>query len=110
MDKKEAIRKFKEQKIPQGAYAIRCAATNRVWVGASRNLNSAKNLIWFSLRQGNYREPTLQTEWNARGSEADFQYEILEVLDDNVLSMEVADLLKAKRQAWIEVLGAEALP
>ena len=109
MVKKEAIRKFKEQEIPRGAYAVRCASNNRVWVGASRNLNSAKNLIWFSLRQGNYLEPTLQAEWNAQG-EANFHYEILETLDGKVLAMEVSDLLKAKKQAWIALLGAEALP
>jgi hypothetical protein len=109
MNKKEAIRKFKEQKIPQGAFAVRCAATKQVWVGSSRNLNASQNLIWFSLRQGNYQEPTLQKEWNAHG-EADFQYEILEVLDERALPMEVSDLLKEKKHSWMERLGAEALP
>ena len=109
MNKKETIRKFKEQKIPQGAFAVRCIATKQVWVGSSRNLNASQNLIWFSLRQGNYQEPSLQKEWNAHG-EAEFQYEILEVLDDTTLPMELSDLLKAKKQSWMEQLAAQPLP
>jgi hypothetical protein len=44
-------------------------------------------------------------EWNAHG-EADFQYEILEVLDDQTLPMEVSDLLKVKKHSWMERLAA----
>lgn len=39
---------FKERKVPQGIYAIRCTATGDVWVGSSTNLNAVQNSQWFS--------------------------------------------------------------
>ncbi len=103
--RKEAIRKFKELKTPRGAYAVRCTATGGVWVGASRNLDAAKNGAWFALRIGSHMSKTLQAEWNAHGEPA-FEYEILEKLDDDVSPMAIDDLLKEKRAHWVEQLGA----
>lgn len=106
--KKEAIGKFKEQKISLGVYAVRCTATSRVWVGSSRNLDATRNGIWFALRNGGHREKALQEEWNAHG-ESGFQYEVLEKLADDVSPVNVADLLKAKKQYWMAKLGAAGL-
>ena len=103
--RKEAIRKFKEQKPLRGGFAVRCTATGRVWAGSSGNLHVAKNHFWFSLRIGSHLDKALQDEWNAHG-EHTFQYEILEKLDDDVPPLEVADILKEKRRHWIAQLGA----
>jgi len=108
IDKKEAIRKFKEQKPLLGAYAVRCTRSGRVWVGASRNLNATKNGIWSSLRANGYIDKPLQAEWNAYGGEA-FQYEILETLDGDLHPMAIADLLKQTRKRWAEQLSASPL-
>jgi hypothetical protein len=105
LEKKEAIRKFKEQKPLLGAYAVRCTASGRVWVGASRNLDATKNGCWFSLRSGGHIEKSLQKEWNEHG-EAAFQYEILEMLDGDLHALAIADLLKQTRQRWVEQLSA----
>jgi hypothetical protein len=104
-DKKEAIRKFKEQKTLLGAFAVRCTASRRVWVGASLNLGTQKNSIWFALRLGKHLDKSLQEEWNVHGEPA-FEYEILEALDDDVHPLQVADLLKQKKSHWIAQLGA----
>lgn len=106
--RKEAIRKFKEQKPCRGAFAVRCTATGHIWVGSSMNLHAIRNRLWFSLRIGSGPDKTLQAEWSAHG-EASFQYEILEKLDEDVSSFEVADLLKEKRSHWIAKLGAHPL-
>lgn len=106
--RKDAIREFKEKPVPRGAYAVRCKTTGQVWVGASRNLAATKNGCWFSLRQGGHMDKTLQAEWNAQGEEA-FEYEILEKLDDDLSPMAVTDLLKEKRQQWIDRLEARGL-
>jgi hypothetical protein len=106
--RKEAIKKFKETKPVLGAFAIRCTPTGRVWVGTSRNLDAIKNRSWFSLRNGNHSDKSLQEEWNAHGESA-FQYEILEKLDEDVHPLEVFDLLKEKKNHWIEQLGAQPL-
>jgi hypothetical protein len=108
MNKKEAIREFKERKTPRGIFAIRCVGPDRVWVGASRNLNAAKNGYWFGLRTGNHQDKSLQAEWKARGEEA-FSYDVLETVDEDVHPMELADLLKSKQVEWILRLGAGKL-
>jgi hypothetical protein len=98
--RKEAIRKFKERKPALGVFAVRCTATGRVWVDASRNLDAAKNGSWFGLRNGSHRDKLLQEEWNAYGEDA-FQYEILEKLEDDVHPLAVGDRLKEMRSRWI---------
>jgi hypothetical protein len=108
LEKKEAIRKFKEQKPSLGAYAVRCTANGLVWVGASRNLDATRNGCWFSLRGGGHIEKSLQQEWNAHG-EAAFQYEILETLEGDLHPMAIPDLLKQTRQRWVEQLHARPL-
>jgi hypothetical protein len=106
--RKEAIRKFKEQKIPRGAFAVRCKATGHVWVGSTRNLNATKNGFWFALRIGSHSNKSLQTEWKIYG-EASFDYEILEKLEDDVVPLGIPDLLKEKRLFWIDKLRARPL-
>jgi len=107
--RKEAIRKFKEQKPLSGAYAIRCTVTSRVWVGISKNLDATRNGSWFTLRNGLHREKSLQDEWNLHGEPA-FEYEILAGLDENVHAFEVDDLLKEQKRTWLTKLDAQPLP
>src|SRR5689334_7838498 len=93
IDRKQAIRKYKEQKIPLGTYAVRCTATGDVWIGASRNLDATKNSCWFSLRHNGHPNKTLQKEWNEYGADA-FVYEVLETLEDDPTPLAIPDLLK----------------
>ncbi len=106
--RKEAIRKFKERKVLLGVYAVRCAATGRAWVGASRNLEAEKNGSWFCLRSGSHIERSLQDEWNAQGESA-FQFEILETLAEDLHALAIPDLLKQKRAEWVAKLNATKL-
>jgi hypothetical protein len=108
VDKKEAIRKFKEQKVPRGVYAVRCTVTGHVWVGTSRNLDATRNGTWFSLRIGGHRDKSLQQEWNMHGEPA-FDYEILEKLEDDVHPLAAADLLKEKGKQWVTKMSANPL-
>ncbi len=108
IEKKEAIRKFKELKPSLGAYAVRCTTSGSVWVGASRNLDATRNGCWFTLRNGGHTEKSLQQEWNAHG-EAAFQYEILETLEGDQHPLAIPDLLKQVRTRWVEQLHARPL-
>jgi hypothetical protein len=108
IDRKEAIRKFKERKIARGIFVVRSKATGRCWVDSSLNLDSARNSVWFELRHGNHRNRELQEEWNAQG-EADFEFEVVETLDDDIAEMSVRDELKQKRRDWGERLGAPTI-
>jgi hypothetical protein len=107
IDRKQAVREYKERKIPRGAYAVRCTKTGDVWVGCTPNLEAARNRTWFSLRMGNSLDRSLQAAWNTHGADA-FVFEVLETLDD-VNDLSIADLLKEKRAAWVTRLGAEPL-
>jgi|ERR1700733_1209717 hypothetical protein len=106
--RKESIRKFKEQKPLLGAYAVRCTATGRVWVGVSRNLNATKNGCWFTLRNGSHQEKSMQADWNAHG-ESTFQYEILDGRENDLHPLEIDDLLKEKKRDWMARLDAQPL-
>ena len=108
IDKKEAIRKFKERKPLRGAFAVRCRATGHVWVGAFPDLYAMQNRHWFSLRMGGHRDPQLQQEWNTHGEQA-FEFEVLEKLDEDVSPMAISDLLKEKKLSWAAKLGARTL-
>jgi hypothetical protein len=108
VSRKEAIREFKERKVRAGIFAIRCAVNGHVWVGTSRNLDATRNGSWFSLRQGGHIDKPMQAEWNEHGEPA-FQYEILEVLEDDLLPMAVHDLLKEKGPHWVAKLSARPL-
>ena len=50
-DRRQIASEFKDRKVPQGIFAIRCAASGQVWVGSSPNLDAARNSNWFQLRR-----------------------------------------------------------
>ena len=106
--RREAIRKFKEQKPEAGVYAVRSAVSGSAWVGMSRNLDATKNGCWFQLRNGLHREKSLQEDWNAQGESA-FEYQILDRLDPDVHALEIDDQLKSKRSDWAARLSARQL-
>jgi hypothetical protein len=106
--KKEAIKACKERKARRGVFALRCKATGAVWAGSSPNLEATRNGLWFQLRVGSHFDKSLQTEWSAQG-EAAFEYEVLEVLADDVPAAAAGDLLKEKRRDWAARLGARIL-
>ena len=103
--RKEAIRQFKERKSLLGAYAVRCTASERVWVGVSRNLHATKNGCWFCLRNSSHQDKVLQQEWTKLGEPA-FQFEILESLEEDVHQLEIEDRLKEMKSRWMARLDA----
>jgi hypothetical protein len=103
--KKEALREYKERKQSPGIFAVRCAATGQVWTGASPNLQTQQNGIWFQLKLGGYPNAALQSAWKQHGETA-FAFETLEaIVDDNPLL--IRELLKERQKHWREKLGAE---
>jgi hypothetical protein len=105
--KKDLIREYKERKVRPGIFAVRCVPENALWTGASRDLDSQQNGIWFQLRMGNHMNRALQEAWNRHGAEA-FQFEILEAVEDE--NAEMIDLLLKEREAqWRAECGAAKL-
>lgn len=104
--RRQAVRDYKERKVPTGIYAVRCAATDEAWVGQSKHLAQQKNRIWFGLRQGGHPNPALRAAWAAHG-EAAFSFEVLEAIDDEGLGALGRDsLLKDRAAHWRSELGA----
>ena len=112
MDKslrRQAVRDFKERKVLRGIFAVRCAASGEVWVGAARNLDQQQNAIWFGLKNGGYINRAVQAAWTAHG-EAGLAFEVLETFDDEAMSpVGRADLAKARAAHWRDQLGAAKL-
>ena len=105
IDRKEAARQFKERKVPQGIFVVRCTATGEMWVDSSPNLGAARNSMWFQLKNGLHRDRQLQTEWNAHG-EAAFEFDVVDTLDEDTPAINTRDLLREKKREWAERLGA----
>jgi len=106
--RREAIRKYKELKPQQGAFAVRATVSGGVWVGSSRNLNAARNHVFFTLRLGSHLNRSLQKQWTEDGGDG-YKFEILELLKEDVPAISLADLLAQKKRDWIAKLGAEPL-
>lgn len=107
--RRELIQQYKERKPRVGVVAVRCAATGEAWVGATRNLDSARNPVWMSLRLGSCRVATLQAAWKAHG-EAGLVFETLEELDiEGMTPLGVGDLLKSREKHWMAELSARWL-
>ncbi|PIB96671.1 GIY-YIG nuclease family protein [Caulobacter sp. X] len=107
--RKALLRAYKERKVEAGVYAVRCRASGEVWVGATPDLATRQNGVWFSLRQGGHREPTLQAAWNAHGADA-FAFEPIETIDvEGLDAFGRASRLKDRRAHWISALSARGL-
>ena len=106
--RKQALQEYKSRTPTRGAFAVRSLSTRRVWVGASPNLDAARNRIWFMLRSGGHRDRALQAEWNSYG-EATFLFEVLETLDPDVPPIALSDLLKGRKSHRGERIGASTL-
>lgn len=103
--KKAAVAAYKERKAVAGIFAVRCAASGEVWVGATPNLDKAQNQIWFTLRMGNSFYRSLQIAWTAHG-EGSFAFEALEQLEEEESPYIRKALLKERAAFWRAKLGA----
>ncbi len=107
--RKALLREYKERKVEAGIYAVRCVANGQAWVGATPDLSTRQNGVWFSLRLGSHRDRSLQAAWNANGADA-FVFEAVEAVDVEGLDRFGRDSrLKERRQHWIAALNATGL-
>jgi len=107
--RKALLRAYKERKVEAGIYAVRCVVTGQAWVGATPDLSTRQNGVWFSLRQGSHREKSLQAAWNAHGPDA-FVFAAVEAIDAEGLDRFGRDSrLKDRREHWIATLNATGL-
>ena len=108
MNRKEAIAEYKNRKVPRGMFVVRFADDGPAFVDATPDLDAARNSLLFTLRNSLHPNKELQAEWNAHSEEA-FEYQILEMLDEDVNPHAIQDLLKEQKVQWAERLGARTL-
>lgn len=107
--RKALLREYKERKVEAGIYAVRCVVTGEAWIGATPDLSTRQNGVWFSLRQGSHRERSLQAAWNVHGPDA-FVFEPVETVDVEGLDGVMRNSrLKDRRAHWIATLNATGL-
>jgi hypothetical protein len=108
-ERKSALKRdYKEQVHPKGIYCVRCLKTDAVWVDSSNNLKSSENRLNFSLKTGTMINKELQSALKAHGIDA-FQFETLEVFEDDLSTYELNAQLREKRVQWQQQLSGMSL-
>lgn len=107
-NRKALIAAYKERKTVAGVFAVICSATGQAWVGQSRHVETQKNGLWFTLRHGSCRVPALQAAWAEHG-EAEFRFEELDRLPEDVSALRIGDELKKRAATWAARLEASAI-
>lgn len=107
-ERKAARAAYKERKQSAGIYAVRCKASGQAWIGATPNLDSIRNRIWFTLRVGSNLNSELQRAWKSHGSDG-FGFEILERFEDDETDYVRDALLKERAAHWRTELSGSAV-
>lgn len=105
MNRRAAIAAYKERQSVAGVFALRCAATGEVFVGAALDIDKVFNRLAFSLRSGTHPRPPLQAAWAAHG-EAAFAFEALERLPKAPSPYVRDSALKERHEFWRAKLRA----
>lgn len=103
-----AVSAYKERKQPAGVFAIRCTATEEVWVGATLTPATVQTQLWFGLRLGSCPQRDLQAAWREHGEQA-FSFQILEVRDEAQATLMLDAWLKHRAAEWRAQLGAKRI-
>ena len=106
--KRAAAAAYKEQKAQAGVFAVRCAASGEVWVGATATLDTIKTRLWFVFKQRASTRPDAQAAWNEHG-EASFSFEPLETFDEETATLMQREWLKDRAAHWRAQLGAKPI-
>lgn len=109
MDRKEAIRQYKETATPMGVFRVRNTKTGKSFIGTSVNLPAMLNRQRFQLANGAHRSKELQADVKALGIDT-FAFETLDVLEPlKEPGYDPADDLAALEGMWRETLAATGL-
>jgi hypothetical protein len=105
MDRKTAIREYKEGRRPMGVYRVWNRVSGRSLVGASRDLPAILNRHRAELGFNTHSNRALQHDWNDFGADA-FEFEILDTLTaPDRLEYDPSEDLRALEALWLEKLA-----
>ncbi len=105
MDRREAVRQYKETPRPMGVFRVHNRTNGKSLVGSTSDLPSMLNRQRFQLESGGHPNRALQQDWNEMGPDA-FDFEVLDVLEpiDEPGYEPTADL-RALETMWREKLA-----
>src|SRR5512141_412282 len=108
MDRRKAIREYKETPRPAGVYRVRNLRTGRMLLGSSVDLPSILNRQRAALRLGSHMDRELQRDWNELGPDA-FEFEVLDTLPPppETAGYDPRPELAILEQLWREKLAAD---
>lgn len=95
---------YKETPRPTGILKIQNKKNGKMLLITSFNIPGSINSAQFQLKNGVYRNPALQKEWQEYGAD-NFTFEVLEQLKlDEVLPEDIKEELKLLEEKWFEEL------
>lgn len=105
IDRKAAIRQYKETPRPMGVAVLRNARNDKVFVLAGRDISSLINRNRAQLRLKAHPNRVLQEEWSAMGEEC-FTFEVVDTLTPpaDTPAYDPTEDLKALEALWMEKL------
>ncbi len=104
MDRKKAVRDYKESARPAGVYRVQHIPTGRTLLGSSPDAPAMLNRIRFQLQTKGHPNRALQTDWNSDGPDA-FLFEVVDLLPptENEVKDPAAELA-ALEELWQDKL------
>ncbi len=100
MNRKDAIRAYKEARRPMGVYQVRNTVSGKAYIGTSVDLPSMLNRQRAQLRLGAHTDRALQADWNALGDAA-FAFDVLDTLEPpDEPGYDPSDDLRTLEELW----------
>jgi len=104
MDKKEAKLAYKASRRPMGVFLIRNLVNDKIFVGATMNLDAMFNRIRFQLYAGSHPVKDLESDWKQLGA-SKFSFEVLEQINPREdPNYNYAADLETLEDLWLEKL------
>lgn len=110
MDRKAAVRRYKETPRPAGVYRVLHKPSGRVLVGASTDAPAMLRRIRVQLEMDCHPNRQLQHDWSTAG-EPGFVFEVVDLLDEpDSPTDDIARDLDALHELWREKLLSDSTP
>lgn len=107
MDRKDAIRRYKEQPRPAGIFRVLHESSGRVLVGTSPDAPARLRRIQVQLEMGSHPNNSLQHDWDTDGPSG-FEFEVLDVLPPSrEIDADISDELETLLGLWTEKLDLD---
>jgi hypothetical protein len=106
IDRKEAVRQYKETPRTMGVLAVKNKTTGKVLIGSSTDAPARLNRHRAALQFGKHPNRELQNDWNTLGAEA-FEFTVLDTLKPSEeRANDPSDDLAVLEAMWRDKLAA----